>query len=204
MKNILELILTLFLIVSFSVKKIHSQKLDIEGIIKVGNENIDSIAGMIRWNQSTLDFEGFDGQLWKSLTNDANPIEGECEFDDSNGSQSFQINLFTATTSTTFPQDRLLIQFINGANTGAFILGDNYETCNECVLINTSCTLNACLKIFLAESGTLTITSTNSPFEGYLSNVKLREVTIDPFTFVSTPVPGGEELCIDLYLFSVP
>ena len=59
---------------------------------------------------------------------------------------------------------------------------------------------------FTADSGSLVITSigtTGGQFAGSLSNVELIEVTIDPSTFVSTPVPGGENWCLSEYNFDV-
>ncbi len=44
-------------------------KLDVNGILKVGNDNRPPHAGMIRWNEVTQDFEGYDGTNWLSLTN---------------------------------------------------------------------------------------------------------------------------------------
>ena len=49
-------------------------------------------------------------------------------------------------------------------------------------------------KIYFQRSGTLNLTTVNSPpdgvFAGTLVNVELEEVTIDD-NYVSTPVPGG-------------
>jgi hypothetical protein len=44
------------------------EKLDVAGGIKLGN-TINEFPGIIRWNGT--DFEGFDGQVWKSLTSDS-------------------------------------------------------------------------------------------------------------------------------------
>ena len=61
-------------------------------------------------------------------------------------------------------------------------------------------------KTFLANSGTIEITSigtSGGQFTGYLADVELIEVTIDPSTFVSTPVPEGENWCISEYNFDI-
>ena len=79
----------------------------------------------------------------------------------------------------------------------------DYSTTELAVLINNDCG-GGCYKTFLANSGTMVITSigtTGGQFTGSLSNVELVEVTIDPSTYVSTPVPDGEDWCILEYAF---
>ncbi|MBK9256183.1 MAG: hypothetical protein IPM42_11905 [Saprospiraceae bacterium] len=45
------------------------EQLDVNGAINIGNTtNANPEAGTIRWNPATSDFEGFDGNEWKSLT----------------------------------------------------------------------------------------------------------------------------------------
>ena len=46
-------------------------KLDIAGEIKIGDLGRPPLAGMIRWNTSTEDFEGYNGTHWISLTSKA-------------------------------------------------------------------------------------------------------------------------------------
>ncbi|HLO55520.1 MAG TPA: FG-GAP repeat protein [Saprospiraceae bacterium] len=41
---------------------------DVNGEIKLGNAQRPAQAGMVRWNESTTDFEGFDGNQWRSFT----------------------------------------------------------------------------------------------------------------------------------------
>lgn len=46
-----------------------TEHLDVNGAIKMGNTtNSSPVAGTIRWNETSNDFEGFDGNMWKSLT----------------------------------------------------------------------------------------------------------------------------------------
>lgn len=45
-----------------------SATLEINGAIKVGENKTTASAGMIRWNENTLDFEGYNGSEWISLT----------------------------------------------------------------------------------------------------------------------------------------
>ena len=55
------------------------QRLDVNGKIKLGNDDNPSVAGTIRWNEVTSDFEGFNGTEWLSLTasNDDDGWPGE-------------------------------------------------------------------------------------------------------------------------------
>lgn len=46
-----------------------TEQLDINGAVRLGNTtNTTPLAGTIRWNETTSDFEGFNGNEWKSLT----------------------------------------------------------------------------------------------------------------------------------------
>ena len=80
---------------------------------------------------------------------------------------------------------------------GTFNLGTgdnrNYATCPQCVLIiQDSGTMSQ--KIFYQSAGSLTVT--NAPgtpmIDLTLNSATLVEVTIDPNTFDSYPVPGGQ------------
>jgi hypothetical protein len=88
---------------------------------------------------------------------------------------------------------------------------ESYADCSTCVLVLQSCTLgatlydaSACDKIFLARAGTVELTyegATGEELLGFLHDVELVEVEIDPDTFESTVVPGGETWCIPSYTF---
>jgi len=81
----------------------------------------------------------------------------------------------------------------------------NYNACGTCGLIGTGCTDSSggrflCEKTFLATAGTAVIDAigvVGSTFMGSVSGLTAIEVTIDPDTFESTPVPGGETACIE-------
>lgn len=45
-----------------------AQKLDVHGKIQVRDDPNAPTAGTIRWNSTTNDFEGFDGEKWRSFT----------------------------------------------------------------------------------------------------------------------------------------
>ncbi|MBI5490779.1 MAG: DUF1566 domain-containing protein [Deltaproteobacteria bacterium] len=93
---------------------------------------------------------------------------------------------------------------------GSFVLGAtaaerNYQTCGTCIVAGTTCTASdGCEKMFFATAGTLAITDIGSAggrFAGTLTGLELMEVTIDPDTLRSTPVPGGAQWCIDSTAF---
>jgi len=71
----------------------------------------------------------------------------------------------------------------------------NYATCVHCVLLYQDVPMmGAANKLFFQESGTMAVTAFGANpnmCAGSLTNVKVIEVTIDPVTFTSTPVPGG-------------
>ena len=50
-----------------------TQKLEVNGKIKIGDDFNTAVAGNVRWNSVTNDFEGFDGSGWISLTLNNNP-----------------------------------------------------------------------------------------------------------------------------------
>jgi hypothetical protein len=100
--------------------------------------------------------------------------------------------------------DDISFQFYNlgaGFHTGSINLatGDdsNYQTCSECLLVfqDFNDSTNQYTKAFFQSQGVLTIDPTTPPGSDPIilswSNVKLVEVTIDPNTFISTPVPNG-------------
>lgn len=116
-------------------------------------------------------------------------------------------------------EDFLGIQFYAGANfdgdaTGEFELGtgidDNYESCGRCVLVerDASAIGNAGNTRFFATSGTLVIDEDSEQMDGRpiltLSDVTLVEVTIDPNTFISTPVQGGDCYHVSSYSLELP
>lgn len=79
--------------------------------------------------------------------------------------------------------------------------GNNYADCAFCALVITDCDESySCDQVFFADEGTVQINAMaggNMPFEAVLQDVVFREVTIDPATYESTPVPGGDTWCVD-------
>ena len=46
-----------------------SQKLDVNGKIRINDDTLTPGPGTVRWNNNARDFEGYDGTAWRSLTN---------------------------------------------------------------------------------------------------------------------------------------
>ena len=90
---------------------------------------------------------------------------------------------------------------------GVFALtGQNYAACGLCVLVSQNINGGNPEKTFLAQSGTVNLTAlgaAGSQLTGSFSDLVLIEVTINPVTFVSTPVPNGDSWCIDSYNFDI-
>lgn len=121
-----------------------------------------------------------------------------------------QLLYYQADSNSSSPLDYLTIEIYQSlggpTSTGSYPIPDeNYETTNLAVLVYYNCD-GGCEKTFLANSGTIDISSigtSGGQFTGTLSDVELIEVTIDPTTYVSTPVPAGEDWCISGYQFDV-
>lgn len=71
--KIKKLILILLVLTQFAVKGQINSHLEVEGKIQIGNDASPETGGMIRYNQVTKDFEGYDGTEWLSLTTKYQP-----------------------------------------------------------------------------------------------------------------------------------
>jgi hypothetical protein len=101
-----------------------------------------------------------------------------------------------------------------GITTGSHTLGvgidNNWSTCAYCVVVfeDMSTATEEPAAVYLATSGTLTLTALGEAnagnLAGTLTSAHFVEVTIDPGTFVSTPVPGGGCYDIDSISFDMP
>ena len=157
-------------------------------------------------------------------------VDGQCEAGacDNNGfsaaggqtaewSAQASALLYAADSSATDPTDSLYLEFwtdFGGVSApGTYELAataeeQNYATCGNCVLIGKGCTTGlGCEGAFFATGGTMTITSigeTGGTLTGTLTGVTMVQVTIDPDTYQSTPVDGGEGWCIDTFAFTAP
>jgi hypothetical protein len=81
---------------------------------------------------------------------------------------------------------------------------ESYETCGLCIILRTGCTPSGCAKTFMpvAGQGSINVTElggVGQRFVGTLNGLQLREVTIDPASFATTPVApdaGGTTQCL--------
>lgn len=137
--------------------------------------------------------EGFDTIATQTTLNETNPD---------------QVRFVHRAVNTTAPPNDEL-QFVsfqgspyNGPSSpGTYAVGgQNTADCGLCLLILAECNGPDCKKTFFAKSGTLQILSMEGiggTFEAKLNDVILEEVTVDPSTYRSTPVAGGETWCLD-------
>lgn len=145
-----------------------------------------------------------------SPTNDAcdgefNPAGQRALLDDRD--PSHPLFIFQATTAVTGLADVMEIQSYPGDpyygpnGPGSWSLdGANFQDCSLCLLIYAGCDDVACDAVYFADEGEVDISSMSgigSIFEAELVNVVFREVLIDDQTWESTPVVGGDELCLD-------
>lgn len=106
------------------------------------------------------------------------------------------------------PFDELQITSYQGApyygpsSAGSYsLLDSNYGDCGLCVLLVTDCNDSyQCDRVHLADQGTLDVVDfgdRSGQFRATLRNAVIREVELDPTTYWSTPVPGGDTWCVD-------
>ena len=86
------------------------------------------------------------------------------------------------------------------------LTGATIQRCAYCLMINKECSdvTGRCEGLYLAQSGTLEITSNSGlsgQFTGTLTNAKFAEVTVSEVTGESTLVPNGRIFCVDSYAF---
>jgi len=82
----------------------------------------------------------------------------------------------------------------------ASALNSNYATCDQCVLVYRDFVTGNASQTFFQTAGTLTVDAATIPGSDPITmtwqNVHLIEVTLDPVSFESTPVPNGD--CYDI------
>ncbi len=108
-------------------------------------------------------------------------------------------------------EDVVLLQLFDPQTAGTFDLStppdDNYEACEHCVALGIDWPVDADdpVERYFQSAGTLTLTKAYSAADpsvrGSLKNVKLIEVTMDPDTFHTTPVPNGKCITIKSLVF---
>lgn len=78
--------------------------------------------------------------------------------------------------------------------------GLNYADCGLCMLLVTGCSDGySCDEVFFIEDGILDVADfgqTSGRFQATIRNAVFAEVDIDPSTYESRPVPGGERWCV--------
>jgi hypothetical protein len=121
---------------------------------------------------------------------------------------------YQARTADTPPFDALQILSYQAApyfgpdQPGSYTLdGLNYADCGLCVLLLADCNNSyQCEQVFFVSEGTLDILAINThggPFRAELRDAVFEEVTIEPGTYTSTPVQGGEGWCLDSVFIDV-
>lgn len=142
----------------------------------------------------------------------------ECTFDQllvdheqatqDNSTPSQPLFAYQARTGESPPFDALQIlsyqaaPYYGPAQPGTYNLsGMNYANCGLCVLLLGDCNnSNQCDQVFFVREGTLEIenlSSSGGPFRATLRDAVFEEVTIDPATYTSTPISGGDVWCLD-------
>ena len=116
--------------------------------------------------------------------------------------------IYLGQSSLGAPVDVVYLEFPDGAPAvGVLPVTDaDYSTCASCVTFYRGCDadLANCEKIFLAQAGSIDLTSIGAEgetFAGTLEGAAFIEITLDA-ELVSTPVAGGEAFCWDSYSFS--
>jgi hypothetical protein len=123
---------------------------------------------------------------------------------------------YGAATAETAPYDFLSLELYYGLGgaeplkgSGTLVIGANaddldYATCSTCVLAYAECDdTGACARSFMATGGVLAVTglANGGRFAGSLTGLRLVEVTIDPVSYSTSPVAGGDTWCVSTYAF---
>jgi hypothetical protein len=123
---------------------------------------------------------------------------------------------YTAVTSTSYPLDVAMIEnwvSYGGPSTpGTYSITANeasYLDCGFCVIFSRNCTSDSsCGGDFMPKPGVGSFTLTTlgktpgSTFSGTLTGVVLQEVTIDPESLETTPVPNGQTWCLPTFTWT--
>lgn len=120
---------------------------------------------------------------------------------------NFYMSGVTEGTPTPF-DDFVIAQFFSSAQ-GTFDLATgnntNYATCDQCILVHENVDESSNPEtVFFQESGTVTVVEgipTEATGAGTIVKAVLAEVTLDPSTYQSTPVPNGRCIYISTLLF---
>ena len=187
-------------------------------------QNEDLEDGVSQENDSTEEPVETEEQE-EDLPEQEETTEDACTYDSFNvaASRAFVVNgtteqpifVFQATSSAASPMNVLEVlsyagEPYNGPDgPGSYSMdGNNYEDCSLCMLIYENCNDTSCDSVYFADLGSLLVSSAmevNQNFNATLNNVVFREVSIDPDTYQSTPIQGGNTWCVDsLSINAVP
>ncbi len=132
-----------------------------------------------------------------------------------NGDPAHPLFTYQARDAETVPFDELRIEsyqaepYYGPSGPGSYSLsGTNYEDCALCVYVIQNCSDDyMCDKVYYVDQGSLDIASMSTSggmFNATLRNALFREVTIDSTTYESTPVPGGQNWCVESLDIELP
>ena len=139
-------------------------------------------------------YEGFPALLHQATIDEADPLH--------------PLFLYQARDSEAAPFNELQVAsymaepYFGPSSPGTYSLeGSNYATCALCVVLVTGCDDGySCDTVFFADAGTVDIVAmgdVGTPFSAVLEDVVFQEVSLNPTTYESTPVPGGDTWCVD-------
>jgi hypothetical protein len=132
-----------------------------------------------------------------------------------NGDPERPLFTYQARDAEMAPFDELRIEsyqadpYYGPTGPGSYSLaGTNYENCALCVYVIENCSEDyMCDKVYFVDQGTLDISSMSTSggtFSATLRNALFREVSIDSTTYASTPVPGGQNWCVESLDIELP
>ena len=121
---------------------------------------------------------------------------------------SLPMFVYQARTAESGPFDELQILSYQGSpyhgpsTAGNYNLdGSNYADCALCMLIVEGCNEGyECDRVFFADEGMLSVSDfgeSTGRFTAELRQTVFREVRLDPATYESVVVPGGDAYCVD-------
>ena len=133
------------------------------------------------------------------------PAVSQTTLDDANPSQSRLVH--RSVNVAAYPNDEFQLVSFQGApyygpsEPGNYDVADlNMSDCGLCVVLLADCSETSCRQTFFPRSGTVSVLALDgvgSNFSIVMRDVVMEEVTVDPSTYVSTPVAGGDTWCLD-------
>lgn len=145
--------------------------------------------------------DGFETMIHQAVQDNQNPEQ--------------PLFMYQARSSDVAPFDELRIAsyqaspYTGPTGPGSYPLaGSNYADCSLCVLVIEGCSEDyICDTVYFVADGTLDIdrlSMSGGAFIATLRDAVFQEVTIDPETYESVPVSGGENWCVDSMDIELP